>query len=222
PAMTLGGLGAGLAVAWLAGLVTRLTGEPEDASFAVFYLISLALGVLLISLRGSNADLLGVLFGSALSLDDPTLLLAAAVATASLAGLALIYRPLLVECMDPGFLRLQGLGWWVHGLFLLLLVLNLVGGFHALGTLMAVAFLILPAAAARLWWRSVAGQMAGAVAFAAAASLAGLLLSYHQGMPASPAIVLACGALYGASLLGGRLHSLRVLAASRARAPALP
>lgn len=210
PAMTLGGLGAGLLVAAIAAAVTRLTGEPEDASFAVFYLISLALGVLLMSLRGSNVDLLNVLFGSALSLDDPTLLLASAIATVSLVGLAAIYRPLLVECVDPGFLRAHGwLRWATPGIFLLLLVLNLVGGFYALGTLMAVAFLILPAATARLWLRSVAGQMAVAATVGLVASFAGLLLSFHLGTPASPAIVLTAGAIYLFSLAMGRHGSLR-------------
>ncbi|KAG0928404.1 hypothetical protein G6F31_017736 [Rhizopus arrhizus] len=60
-AMMLGGIATGLAVALLAGLVARLTPLREDASFAAFYLISLGLGVLLVSLRGSNMDLLHVL-----------------------------------------------------------------------------------------------------------------------------------------------------------------
>ena len=67
PAMSLGGAGAGLAVALLSGLVTRLTPLREDASFAAFYLISLALGVLLVSTHGSNVDLLHLLFGSILA-----------------------------------------------------------------------------------------------------------------------------------------------------------
>src|SRR3954452_15192336 len=58
PAMSLGGVAAGLVVALLAGLVARLTPLREDASFAGFYLISLAAGVLIVSLRGSNVDLI--------------------------------------------------------------------------------------------------------------------------------------------------------------------
>ena len=69
--MTIGGLVAGFAVALLAG---RRRARPpccsEDASLAAFYLISLALGVTLVSLRGSNVDLLHVLFGTVLALDD--------------------------------------------------------------------------------------------------------------------------------------------------------
>lgn len=204
PAMTVGGLLAGLLVAALAGMVSRLTTLREDASFATFYLISLALGVLLVSLRGSNVDLLHVLFGSVLALDDPTLLLGASIATVSIFALALIYRPLAVECFDPGFLRGMGKqGVLAHAVFMLLLVLNLVGGFHSLGTLMAVAFLILPAAAARFWVGSLGAQMALAVLCGLAGSGAGLWLSFCLGIAASSSITLCLGVLYAVSLTVG-------------------
>jgi zinc/manganese transport system permease protein len=69
PAMGLGGLVAGLIVAILSGIVSRTTVLREDASFASFCLASLALGVLIVSLRGSNIDLLHVLFGTILAID---------------------------------------------------------------------------------------------------------------------------------------------------------
>lgn len=209
PAMSIGGLLAGLLVALLSGVVTRHTALREDASFAGFYLISLALGVLLISLRGSNVDLLHVLFGSVLALDDPTLLLTASIATVSLLALALIYRPLIVECFDPGFLRMQGRqGELAHAVFMALLVLNLVGGFHSLGTLMSVAFVVLPAAAARFWVRGVGPQMAMAVVVAVLGSVIGLLVSFHVGIAASAAITLSLGSLYALSLSVGSLGSV--------------
>src|SRR5215472_7181678 len=110
PVISLGGVAAGLLVALLSGLVTRLTPLREDASFAAFYLISLALGVLLMSTRGSNVDVLHLLFGSILAIDDPALIFIGAVASLSLMTLAVIYRPLVVECFDPGFLRTVGGG----------------------------------------------------------------------------------------------------------------
>ena len=70
--MTIGGLIAGLVVAVGSGVVAGATILREDASLAAFYLISLALGVTVVSLRGSNIDLLHVLFGSVLALDDAT------------------------------------------------------------------------------------------------------------------------------------------------------
>jgi len=66
--MTLGGLAAGFAVALAAGAVARVTVIKEDASLAAFYLISLALGVTIVSLRGSAVDLFHVLFGNVLAL----------------------------------------------------------------------------------------------------------------------------------------------------------
>src|SRR5437899_6796914 len=104
-AMTAGGLIAGFVVALLTGLVARMTELKEDAALATFYLASLALGVTIVSIKGTNIDLLHVLFGSVLALDDQTLLLIAVNATVTLVLLALIYPLLVIECVDPGFMR---------------------------------------------------------------------------------------------------------------------
>ena len=155
-AMTAGGLIAGFVVALLTGLVARNTELKEDAALATFYLLSLALGVTIVSLKGTNIDLLHVLFGNVLALDDQTLLLIAANATITLLVLALIYRPLVIECVDPGFMRsVSRAGAPAHLAFLALVVVNLVSGFHALGTLLAVGVMMLPAATARFWARDV-------------------------------------------------------------------
>jgi zinc/manganese transport system permease protein len=203
--MALGGLVASLAVALLAGLVSRLTPLKEDASLAGFYLISLSAGVLIVSLRGSNIDLLHILFGSILGVDDKSLILVAAAATLTLLVFAAIYRPLVVECFDPGFLRVVGgrAGAFAHLAFLVLVVVNLVAGMQALGTLMSVGLLLLPAAAARLWAGSVGGLMATTSGIAMIASLLGLVLSYDLNLPSGPAIVLVAGLLYVGSVLFG-------------------
>jgi zinc/manganese transport system permease protein len=212
-AMSLGGFAAGLAVALAAGLVARSTILREDASFAAFYLVSLALGVLIVSVRGSNIDLLHVLFGTVLALDDAAIILLAAISTLSLAVLAVIYRPLVLECFDPQFLRsASALSSPTHLTFLVLVVLNLVAGFQALGTLMAVGIMLLPAIAARFWANDISGMIVVAVLIAFGASLSGLLLSYYANLPTGPAIVLLCGIFYLLSILlgtqGGLVWSL--------------
>ena len=204
PAMTLGGLVAGLAVALLAGAVTRATTIREDANLAAFYLISLAAGVLLVSLRGSQIDLMHFLFGSVLALDDSALWLLGGISTLTLLALAVIYRPLVMECVDPLFLRsVSRSGGPVHLAFLALVVVNLVGGFQALGTLLAVGLMLLPAVAARFWARDLAGLIPVSMLIAAIASVSGLSLSYQYDLPSGPAIVLAAGALYVASMMVG-------------------
>ncbi|MCP9758231.1 metal ABC transporter permease [Aquitalea sp. S1-19] len=204
PAMSLGGFVAGVLVAILAGLATRYTSVKEDASFAAFYLLSLAAGVLLVSVSGSNVDLMHILFGSVLAVDDMALLLVAGVASVTLTMLAIIWRPLLLECLDPVFLSaVRGGGQWWHQLFLLLVVLNLVAGFQALGTLMAVGLMMLPAITARLWAQSVGGMLLWSVSVAMVSGFGGLLLSYHVELPSGPSIILLAGLFYLVSLLFG-------------------
>ena len=196
-AMTVGGIVAGLAVAIGAGLVSRNTLIREDTSLAAFYLISLSLGVLIVSVRGNNVDLLHVLFGSVLALDGSALALLWVITGVTLATLFLIRRPLILECLDPGFLRqVSGLGAVAHVGFLALLVINLVAGFHALGTLMAVGIMVLPAASARFWVRRLGPLVAVATGIALCTSIAGLMLSYHADWPTSPVIVLGLGGVY--------------------------
>lgn len=209
-AMTLGGLVAGLIVALLAGGVARHSVLKEDASLAAFYLISLSAGVLIVSLRGSNVDLLHVLFGSVLALDDDALFLLAGFATITVLALTAGFRLLVAECCDPSFLRgVSGLSPLAHYGFMVLVVLNLVGGFHALGTLMAVGIMILPAATARFWVAGIGRLILLAVLLAMAGSLAGLLISYHFNLPAGPAIVLTLGGFYLLSLAAGPHGPLR-------------
>ena len=205
--MSIGGFGA--AVASSLSWVARATQLKEDASFAGFYLIALAVGVLLISLYGGPVDLMHVLFGSVLAVDNDSLLLVAAIASVTLAALALIWRPLLVECFDPGFLKaVGGPGGTIHMLFMALVVVNLVAGFQALGTLMAVGLMMLPAAAARFWAASVEGMALAAVLIAAICSIAGLLISFHLELASGPAIVLMAGMAYVASILTGPRDSV--------------
>lgn len=207
--MTLGGLTIGLIVALAAGAISRFTLLKEDASFTGVYLISLAAGVLMISLKGSSIDLLHVLFGNVLAVQNESLLLVVGIATISTLTLATIYRHLTVECFDPAFLQVvRGRGAWVHQLFLLLLVLNLMSAFQALGTLMAMGIMVLPAIAARFWSKNIDTTLAYAVGFAAASAYTGLLLSYHYNLPSGPAIVLVAGGLYIASIIFGRHGSI--------------
>jgi len=208
-AMTFGGLIAGFAVAILSGVVSRFTVIKEDASLAAFYLVSLAVGVTIVSMRGTNIDLLHVLFGNILALDDQTLLVIAFNATITLIVLAVIYRPLVIECVDPVFLRtVSRAGAPAHLAFLALVVINLVNGFHALGTLLAVGLMVLPAGIARFWSRDITGMIVIAVASAMLSGYAGLVLSFETKVPSGPAIILVAAVLYVFSVLFGNVSGL--------------
>jgi zinc/manganese transport system permease protein len=212
-AMAGGGLVAGFVIAVGAGLIARSTELKEDASLAAFFLISLALGVTIVSVKGSNVDLLHFLFGSVLAVDDAALLLIVGITSVSLVILALIWRPLVLECVDPGFLRsVSRAGGVAHMAFLALVVMNLVGGFQALGTLLAVGIMMLPAVTSRFWTRDITAMIGVAVGSATLAGYAGLLVSYHANLPSGPAIILVAGALYALSVLFGPAGGLLWLA----------
>lgn len=197
PAMAGAGLVAGFLIAIGAGLIARSTQLKEDASLAALFVISLALGVTIVSLKGSNVDLMHFLFGSVLAIDNGALVLIVAITSVSLVVLALIWRPLVLESVDPGFLRtVSRAGAGAHVGFLALVVLNLVGGFQVLGTLLAVGIMMLPAISARFWARDVTGMIVAAVATALIASYAGLILSFRAELPSGPAIILVAGFIY--------------------------
>ncbi|WP_367165123.1 metal ABC transporter permease [Kosakonia cowanii] len=216
-AMSVGGFIAGIAVALVAGWVSRRTPLKEDASFAGFYLGSLALGVTLVSLRGSNVDLLHLLFGSILAVDRDAALFVAGVSSLTLITLAVCYRGLVTEAFDSAFLQVNAprLPGMLHGLFLALLVLNLVAGFQVLGTLMAVGVMMLPAVAARCWARTLPRLLLLAAAIGALCAWLGLSLSWLAGLPAGPAIVLTASLIFFLSILfgtrSGLANSLRAL-----------
>jgi zinc/manganese transport system permease protein len=212
-AMAGGGMIAGFLIAVGAGLIARATPLKEDASLAAFFLVALALGVTIVSVKGSNVDLMHFLFGSVLAVDDPALLLIVGITSASLLILALIWRPLVLECVDPGFLRsVSRAGGPAHIAFLALVVMNLVGGFQALGTLLAVGVMILPAVIARFWARDISAMIGAAVISAAISGYAGLVISYHANLPSGPTIILVAGLLYGLSVLLGPVGGLLWLA----------
>lgn len=204
-AMTLGGFIAGIVVALVAGWVSRRTPLKEDASFAGFYLGSLALGVTLVSLRGSSVDLLHLLFGSILAVDRDAALFVSGVASLTLLCIALCYRGLVSEAFDSAWLQVNHprLPALLHGLFLALLVLNLVAGFQVLGTLMAVGLMMLPAVAARCWVRTLPGLLLMAGISGIFCAWLGLSLSWAASLPAGPSIVLTASTLFFISVLFG-------------------
>lgn len=217
-AMSLGGLAAGLLVAVGAGALSRATGGREDATLAALYLVSLALGVALVSTTAGSAELTRLLFGSVLGVDDAALLMIAGVTTLTLPALSLAWRPLVLEGFDPQFAAAEGArgGAW-HALFLALVALNVLAAAGALGTLMAVGLMMLPALGARHLSPTVGGVVAASVGLAAVSAAGGLLLSYHLDLPTGPAVVLAAGAAWAVCVVAGPVDGVLAGLARRRR-----
>ncbi len=209
--MTIGGIGAAFIVGGMAVFLTRFTHLKEDGAFTLLYLLSLGIGVTLISLKGSNTNLLHLLFGNILAIDKSTLGLVVGISSLSLFGIAVFYRRFVIEGFDPHFLGVvsRGAESWVRPIFFMLLMLNLVAAFQAMGTLMALGLMILPAIAARFWSHNIDVLVPLSVGIALVSSYTGLLLSFHAGLPSGPAIVLVAGSTGLVSALVGPTGSVR-------------
>lgn len=213
-AMTLGGLMTGIVVASLAVMLVRFTNLKEDAAFMLLYLLSLAAGVTLVSLKGSNVDLLHLLFGNILAISPESLWMITASTCLSLLVMAVLFRRLVIDGFDPDFMKavaahVGGGTAGVHHVFFVLLMVNLVAAFQALGTLMALGVMILPSLAARFWTRSIDGAMGLGIVLAAVSSAGGLLVSFYGKIPAAPAVVLTMGSVTFLSAIAGRYGSVR-------------
>ena len=218
--MTMGGLVAGALVALSAILLTKVTKLKEDASFTMFYLLSVSSGVIILSLNrnGNNVDLLHMLFGNILAIDNMSLLLIAIITSITLFTLAFFYRGLVIECFDAEFAQAARKGRGsASQIFFVLLVINLIAAFQALGTLMALGLMILPAIAARFWTERLDATIPLAIGFALVSSFVGLLFSYYGKIPSGPAVVVVAGIMTLASVIIGRHGSLRSYAASQGR-----
>ncbi len=202
PAMSVGGFVAGVLIVLGAFWATRYTALKEDATFAAGYLMALALGVLLISAKGTQLDLLHILFGNILGVSREGLVLIASVTTVTVIILALLYRAFLLESFDQAFFYAATPRAAVFPLvFMLIVVANLVAAFQVLGTLLAVGLMMLPGISARLWHDMLPAQLLNSIVQATIAGYAGLLCSYHFDLPSGPVIVLCAGGLYIVSLL---------------------
>nr|WP_246588218.1 metal ABC transporter permease [Bartonella raoultii] len=200
--MTLGGILAGIIVALATALISRNSFQKEDASMTVFYLIALAAGVIIVSLKNSTVDLLHLLFGSVLALDTQALLLITTIMLITVCSLCIFWRALVVESFDPFFFKsLSPLSKYVHISLLGLVVLNLVSGFQSLGTLLSVGIMMIPAITARFWFSHLGPICILSTLLGIIASICGLLLSFHLSLPSGPAIIMVAGCIYLLSCL---------------------
>lgn len=208
-AMSLGGFISALTVALLAGFVSRKTVIQEDASLVGFYLISLAFGSIVISKNGTNVDLMHILFGTILSVDTASLILMTVISVINIATIAIIYRALIVECFDPAYMQsIFGHGAIYHSIFIVLIVLSMVSSFQALGTLMALGVMMLPAIAARFWTCEIGKMFIYSAVISIFSGYIGLLLSYHYVLPSGPSIIIVAGSVYVFSIIFGKNGSL--------------
>ncbi|CAM4178650.1 metal ABC transporter permease [Vibrio neonatus] len=203
--MGVGGFFAGLFVALTSSWISKRAKLSEDSTFAGLYLGSLALGVILVSYRKNSIDLLHLLFGSLLAVDNGALVFIGVVVSITLLTLAICYRAIVYESFNSSFFSIYSSRYsiYIHALFMGLVVLNLIAGFQVLGTLMSVGLMMLPAISARCWTDRLPHMLMISIVFGMVSSLLGLSWSWFQSIPAGPAIILVAMFIFILSIFCG-------------------
>lgn len=200
---------AGLFTALMSGLINRLTRLKEDAAFGSLFVVCFAAGVALMSRVAAPMDLMHYLFGNILGVTADDLRLVCAVTTATVLGLCLFYRAVVLETFDPHFHRAShGRSMLTHLGILAAVVLNLVAALQSVGMVLALGIFILPAVTAYLWCERFGSMLLFAAAYGGLMSCAGLLFSYHFNLPSGACMVVSLGIGFFASLVCSPHHGL--------------
>jgi manganese/iron transport system permease protein len=208
PGVFPGALAAGLLTAVLLTLLTRSRRITDDTALAVLLAAMFAVGVVLVSRRRSyTADLTAFLFGRLLTVTAAELARTAAVAVLVIAVLAALHKELLLSAFDPEGAASYGYKRWVLELVRNCCVaLVVVAGAEAVGTLLVIALLVLPAATGRLVSDRLGVITAAGIVATAAGGALGLAVSYEASvghglrLAGGATVVLALVALYLAVL----------------------
>ena len=203
----LGAAGFGVASALVVGLAYRRLGSGIDTLISMIWAVGMALGIVFIALApGYAPDLTSYLFGSLLFVPWSYLWLVAALDVLICGVIWLVFKELQAIAFDEEFAEIAGVR--VEPLFLMLLSLTglaVVTLIRVVGIILAIALLTVPAAIARHWSDSLARMMVIASAVCAAATTAGLLLSWSLAdafgvsAPPGPLVILLVALLYAIS-----------------------
>lgn len=207
-----GALAAAVVTVLIIAAITRGGRVHEDAAIGVAFTGMFALGVMLLSTTNSFRDFTHILFGNILGVRDGDLIVLGIITGGVLIALLVFRRELEVTAVDPGYARSFGLRPdRVRLGLLLLLAPTIVAGIQAVGVLLTTGLLIVPAAGAFLITRRLRTTMLAAVLIGVAASVGGVLISYHAGVSTGATIALcACvgfGACMGIAALRGALST---------------
>lgn len=197
--LIVGGSLAAVAGALGMGALARRSGLREDTAIGVVFSGMFALGLVLFSgIRTYTGDLLGVLFGNVLGITTDQLVLVGAIAALVVLVLGLLWREFVFVGFDPTGAAATGMRLALYDALLLGLIgLTIAISIQIVGIVLVVAMLVTPAATARLVAVDLRQMLVTSLAFAAAAALSGIYLSYHLNTASGGTIVLVSTLLFG-------------------------
>ena len=214
--VALGALAAAVATALGIGFVRRTSRVSYDTAIAIFFVSAFSLGILVISRRSSyTPDLVSFVFGDILGVSRADLLGELVLAVVVLGFVIAFYREMVMVAYDPAMASAAGVRTMFFEFALLVLIaLAVVVALQAIGIVLVTATLIIPPATASLLLRRIPQIMGVSFLIGVVSSIVGLYASFHAGVAASPAVVLAATLAFAIALVATSLRRTRLPAAA--------
>jgi len=202
---------AALAAALLLARATARGGQRTDTVLSAVWTGGTALGVSFIAMTpGYQDDLMSYLFGSVVLVTAGDLLWMAVLNVAVLATVVVCYNRFVAIAFNEELARLRGVDTARYEVvYQVLTALTVVLLVQAVGIVLAIALLTLPAAAAGMLARRLDRMMAAAVAIGVGVSVLGLAVSYSPGLPPGATIVELALVAYGLAAVAARAFGAR-------------
>jgi len=201
--LIVGALLAGVIAALAVGAIARSTAIKEDTVIGVVFAGSLALGIAMLSMRGTyEEDLVHILIGDLLNVSSGDLWLMAALGALALLAVLAFYKEFLVISFDRVLATTMQLPViLLDNLLMVLLAIVIVISLQAVGVALVLAMLVTPAATAYLLTRRLPAMMLIAASIGVGSGILGLYLSLSLGTAPGPSIVLVATAVFGVTYL---------------------
>jgi zinc transport system permease protein len=175
-------------------LLLRLAGNSKmkgDSAIAVISTSALALGVIIVSVNGTNTDLSNYMFGSILSLDTQDTVTSIIVTILVSFLFIFFYHRIFAITFDEEFSKATGTKVTFFNTVLAVLTsVTVVIGMRMMGTLLVSSLIIFPALSSIRVCKTFKGVTVTAAVISVLSFLVGLFLSYKLSFPTGATIVI--------------------------------
>ena len=200
---------AALLMVILIETISRKATLQMDTSIGVIFSIALAMAVLFIGmLRQYTPDLMSYLFGNLLRITHTELWAMGGIALLVSLLFILFFKELQFSTFDPEMAEISGIPSALISIMIsVLMALTIVVSLQAVGELLVLALIVLPASTAYQLTRSLKGMMGISVGLGVLASITGLILAFFWDVPTGSTIVMILGVLFFTALGFGKIRN---------------
>jgi len=214
----------GAAISGIAGVasilyVRNMTRLKEDAALGIVLSVYFGAGIAILTViqqlpDGHAAGLESFIYGKTASMIASDAMLIASSGLIAVVIIGLLFKELTLLCFDEGFAGSRGYRVLLLDLVLMALVVVVtIIGLQAVGLVLMIALLVIPAAAARFWTQDLKTMMLISAGFGGFGGFIGAALSaVFPNLPSGAMIVLVCSGLFFVSMLSGTARGVLIRA----------